>query len=604
MLKGGYVGKILRVNLSENKISVEDINEKWAEDFIGGRGYATRMLLDEINPKIDPLSEENKIIIATGPLGSTYAPSSGRVMVITKGALNGAIACSNAGGHFGPELKRAGYDFVIIEGRAEKPVYLWIYKGKVEIRDASMLVGKNTKETDKILKKLTHPEAGTFQIGPAGEKLSLIANATFDGHRMAGRTGVGAVFGSKNLKAMAVKGNLSIAVADRERFAKAVYNARDMLSKDAFTGKGAAKYGTAVLVNVINKVGGLPSFNGHDAYFEKAGNISGEKLAKDNLIRAEGCDSCPISCGRVTEIRKGKYKGNKGVGPEYESIWALGAACGVDDLDAVVMAGYLCDDYGLDTISAGATVACAMDLYEAGYIPKEDIGFELKFGDADALVKAIELMGTQKTEFGKLLAKGSYRLAEHYGHPEFSMSVKKQEFPAYDPRAIKGIGLEYATSNRGACHVRGYTIAAEVLGNVDKNTYEGKAELTKNLQDLTAALDSTGICLFTTFAIAGKEISELFAAATGFECDEKEFLKKGERIWNIERIFNIKAGFGKDDDKLPERMEKEPIKTGPSKGMVADLSGVLDEYYKLRGWDENGIPTRQKLQELGIEELL
>ncbi|AEA33804.1 aldehyde ferredoxin oxidoreductase family protein [Hippea maritima] len=601
---GGYAGKILRVNLTEQTISTEDINLKWAEDFIGGRGYGERLLFEEIDPTIDPLSEENKLIIATGPLGSTYAPSSGRVMVITKGALNGTIACSNSGGHFAGELKRAGYDMIVIEGKAEKPVYLWIYKGRAEIRDASKLLGKNTKETDKLLKRFTHPEASTLQIGPAAEKLSLISNITFDGRRMAGRTGIGAVMGSKNLKGVAVKGHISIKVADKERFAKAVFEARDILSKDAFSGKGGAKYGTAVLVNVINSAGGLPTRNAHDAYFEGTASISGERLTKEYLIKAEACDSCSIACGRITQISKGKYTGNKGVGPEYETIWALGAACGVDDLDAIVMANYLCNEYGLDTISAGATVACAMDLFEAGYIPKSDVGFELRFGDAEAMVEAIKSMCEQNTDFGKLLAKGSYRLAEHYGHPEFSMSVKKQEFPAYDPRAIKGIGLEYATSNRGACHVRGYTIGAEVLGGLDKSSYEGKAKLTKKLQDITAALDSAGICLFTTFGLKAKEIAELFASATGFECDKDEFVKKGERIWNLERIFNIKAGFSSNDDRLPERMEKEPIKTGPAKGETTDISKMLPEYYRLRGWDENGFPTQEKLKELGLEGLL
>ncbi len=606
MLKGGYAGKILRVNLTEGKISVEDIREDWAEDYIGGRGYGTRIIMEEVDPKVDPLSEANKVVVASGPLGSTYAPSSGRVMVITKGALNGAIACSNSGGHFGAEIKRAGYDMVILEGKAEKPVYIWIYKGKAEIRDASHLWGKNVKETDAILKQETHPEAGTLEIGPAAEKLSLIANVTFDGHRAAGRTGVGAVLASKNVKAIAAKGNLTINVADNEAFAKAVYEARKILANDPFSGNAGAKYGTAVLVNVINGVGGLPSYNAHDAYLEGANNISGETLTEKFLVRNEGCDSCPIACGRVTEIREGKYKGKKGVGPEYEPIWALGAMCGVDDMPSVIMASFLCDDYGLDSISAGSTVACAMDLYEAGYIPKSDIPFDVepRFGSGDALVECIRAMGEQDSEFGKLLAQGSYRLAEHYGHPEFSMTVKKQEFPAYDPRAIKGIGLEYATSNRGACHVRGYTIAAEVLaGTVDRLTYEGKAELTKTFQDLTAALDSTGICLFTTFGLTGKEIAAMFEAATGFKCDLNEFLKKGERIWNLEKLFNLKAGFTKDDDRMPERLRLEPIKTGPSKGEIFELEKMLPEYYQVRGWDENGVPTREKLQELGLEDL-
>jgi len=604
MIKGGYMGKILRVNLTNNNIETESINESWAKKYIGGRGYGTRIMMEEVDPKTDPLSENNKIIIASGPLGSTVAPSSGRVMVITKGALNGAIACSNSGGHFGSEMKRTGFDMIIIEGKAAKPVYLWISKNGIELRDADYLWGKPADEVDKIMKENTHPEACTMEIGPAGEKLSLIANITFDGHRAAGRTGVGAVAGAKNLKGIAVRGNLSVKVADNDAFLKASYEARDILSKNAFSGGGGAKYGSAILVNVINSVGGIPTRNAHDSYFPEAEKISGEFLTKNNLVRNEGCDSCSIACGRVTEIRDGKYKGEHGVGPEYESIWAFGAMCGVSDLNAIVMSNYLCDRYGLDTISAGSTVACAMDLYESGYMPKEDAPFPLEFGSADALVNAVELMAKQEGKLGKLLAQGSYRLAEHYGHSELSMSVKKQEFPAYDPRAIKGIGLEYATSNRGACHVRGYTVAAEVLGKTDRIKYDGKAELVKIFQNLTAALDSTGICLFTTFGLVGENIAKLYSAATGVNCSEAEFMKIGERIWNMEKLFNIKAGFTKEDDMLPPRMLKEPIKTGPSKGEVEELDKMLDDYYKARGWDENGIPTKEKLKELEIENLI
>jgi len=604
MIKGGYQGKILRVNLTNGNVKIEDINEEWAKKYIGGRGYGTRIMYEEVDPAVDPLSEDNKVIIATGPLDGTLAPSSGRVMVITKGALNGAIACSNSGGHFGPALKQTGYDMIILEGKAKEPVYLWINKGKVEIRNAGNLWGKPVNEADKLMRKETHPEAETMVIGPAGEKLSLIANVMFNGHRAAGRTGVGAVVGSKNLKGIAVRGNLDIKVAEPEKFMEAVYETRDILSKDAFSGGGGAKYGTAVLVNVINGIGGLPTRNAQDAYFPEAEKISGDALAKNNLVRNEGCDNCPIACGRVTEIREGKYKGEKGTGPEYESIWALGAMCGVSDLNAIVMANYLCDRYGLDTISAGATVACAMELYEGRYIPKEDAPVPLQFGSGDALIETIKLMGEQKGKLGKLLAQGSYRLAEHYGHPELSMSVKKQEFPAYDPRAIKGIGLEYATSNRGACHVRGYTVAAEVLGNVDRLKYEGKAELTKTFQDLTAALDSTGICLFTTFGLVGKNIAALYSTATGFECDEKEFLKIGERIWNLEKLFNLKAGFTRKDDTLPLRILKEPIKTGPSKGEIEELDKMLDNYYKVRGWGKDGVPMKEKLEELELSDLI
>jgi len=601
MIKGGFQGKILRVNLTNGKIMIEDLNEDWAKKYVGGRGYGTKIMYEEVDPKVDPLSEKNKVIIATGPLGGTLAPSSGRSMVITKGPLTGTIACSNAGGYFGSALKHAGFDMVIIEGKAKEPVYLWIYKGITELRSAKDIWGKASDEADKILREKTHPKAETMEIGPAGEKQSLVANVMFNGHRAAGRTGVGAVLGSKNFKGIAVKGNLGVKVAEPEKFMEAVYKTREILSKDAFSGGGAAMLGTAMLVNVINGVGAFPTKNAQDAYFPEAEKISGETLRERNLIRNEGCAECPIGCGRVTEIKEGKYKGAHGGGPEYESVWALGAMCEVSDLDAVVMANYLCDKYGMDTISAGSTVACAMELYEKGYMPKEDSPFPLIFGSGEALIEAIKLMGEQKGKLGKLLAQGSYRLGEHYGHPELSMSVKKQEFPAYDPRGVKGIGLEYATSNRGACHVRGYTIAPEVLsGAVDRLKYEGKSELVKTFQDLTSALDSTGICLFTTFGMGGEDIALLLSTATGFKVDINEFMKIGERIWNLERLFNLKAGFTRKDDTLPMRILKEPIKTGPSKGEIEELDKMLDDYYKVRGWDKNGIPTNEKLKALGL----
>ncbi|MEN3190198.1 MAG: aldehyde ferredoxin oxidoreductase family protein [Atribacterota bacterium] len=601
MIKGGFQGKILRVNLTSGKIMVEDLNEDWAKKFIGGRGYGTKIMYEEVDPKVDPLSEKNKVIIATGPLGGTLAPSSGRTMVITKGPLTGTIACSNAGGYFGSALKHAGFDMVVIEGKAKEPVYLWIYKGEAELRCAKDIWGKTSDEADQILREKTHPKAETMEIGPAGEKQSLVANVMFNGHRAAGRTGVGAVLGSKNFKGIAVRGNLGVKVAEPEKFVEAVYKTREILSKDAFSGGGAAMLGTAMLVNVINGVGAFPTKNAQDAYFPEAEKISGETLRERNLIRNEGCAVCPIGCGRVTEIKEGKYKGAHGGGPEYESVWALGAMCGVSDLDAVVMANYLCDKYGMDTISVGSTVACGMELYEEEYIPKEDFSLPLTFGSGEALVEAIKLMGEQKGKLGKLLAQGSYRLAKHYGHPELSMTVKKQEFPAYDPRGVKGIGLEYATSNRGACHVRGYTIAPEVLtGAADRLKYEGKGELVKIFQDLTSALDSTGICLFTTFGLGGEDIALLLSTATGFKVDINEFMKIGERIWNLERLFNIKAGFTRKDDNLPMRILKEPIKTGPSKGETEELDKMLDDYYKVRGWDKNGIPSNEKLKELEL----
>lgn len=601
MIKGGFKGKLLRVNLTTKEVKSEALNEEWAQKYLGGRGYGTRLLLEEIDPKIDPLSEENKVIFATGPLDGTLAPSSGRTMVITKGPLNGAIACSNAGGHFGPALKHTGYDMIVVEGKSAEPVYIWINKGKVEIRSAKEIWGKLADESDELIRGQTHPLAETMTIGPAGEKLSRISSVMFNGHRASGRTGVGAAVGSKNLKGIAVRGNEDTPVADPEAFMKAIYKARDILSKDAFAGQGAAMLGTAMLVNVINGVGAFPTNNAQDAYFPEANKISGETLREKNLIRNEGCAECPIACGRVTVVKSGPYKGTIGGGPEYESVWSFGAMCGVSDLDAVISANHLCDKYGIDTISMGSTVACAMELYEKGYMPKEDAPFELRFGSAEAMLKAVELACKQEGDFGKLLAQGSYRLAEHYGHPELSMSAKKQEFPAYDPRGIKGMGLEYATSNRGACHVRGYGTAVEVLGDADQYAYEGKAALIKTLQDLTSALDSSGICLFTTFGLSANELAEMVSTATGFSIDAQEFMKIGERIWNIEKLFNLKAGFTRKDDTLPPRILNEPIKTGPSKGHVEDLGKMLDEYYQLRGWDKDSVPTDEKLKELEVQ---
>jgi aldehyde:ferredoxin oxidoreductase len=601
MLKG-YTGEIIRVNLSNSKITREKLDENWARLFIGGRGYGEKLIFEEVDATIDPLSEKNKVVVATGPLGGTSAPACGRIMVITKGPLNNTLACSNAGGYFGMELKNAGYDMIVFEGKATKPVYLWIDDDRIELRGAEDIWGKSNIETDKMLREKTHIEAKTMSIGPAGEKLSKIACVIFDGHRASGRTGVGAVFGSKNFKGIAVRGTRGVEVADPKGFKEAVKNAFAKLAAHPVASQGLPAYGTAVLVNILNQVGSFPYLNAQDAYMPTADNISGETIAKKTLVKNKGCGACPIDCGRITEIRDGKYKGERGEGPEYETIWALGSMCGVDDLNAVIKAHYLCDEYGLDGISAGVTIACSMELYEKGFIPEKDVPFPLKFGDGEALIKLVELMGKQEG-IGKLLAEGSYRLAEHYGHPEFSMTVKKQEIPAYDPRGVKGMGLEYATSNRGACHVRGYMTAVEVLGTpvqLDRLVYEGKAEMTKIFQDLTAAVDSSGACLFTTFGMGAPDYAALLNTATGVPWDEKSIMLAGDRIWNLEKLFNLKSGLTGKDDTLPKRFMEEPIKTGPSKGEVNELSRMLPEYYKVRGWDQQGKPTAQKLKELSL----
>ncbi len=592
-------GKILRVNLSTGEISKQDLDESVAKSFIGGRGLATKILYDELPTGVDPLGPENKLIFASGPLTGTSAPTGGRYMVVTKGPLNGAIASSNSGGFFGKEFKTAGYDLMIFEGKADKPVYVWVNDDKVEIRDASDLWGKNTHETtDLLLEKVGDSKAKVACIGPAGEKLSLISCVINDKHRAAGRTGVGAVMGSKNLKAVVVRGTGKVELADPDKFREAQKVAMSKIKENPTTSQGLPAYGTAVLVNVINENGLFPTRNFQTGVFAGATKISGETLADTYLTKNTHCFACPIGCGRETKIN-----GREGEGPEYEVIWSYGADCGVDDLKAVVEANYLCNELGLDGISAGATIAAAMELYERGYLPKEDLdGPEMKFGSGEAIVEYTRKMGLREG-FGDKLAEGSYRLTSAYGHPELSMSVKKQELPAYDPRGAQGHGLEYATSNRGGCHVRGYMISPEILGapeKIDPQALEGKPQWVKTFQDLTAFIDASGLCLFSSFALGADEYGALVAAATGWDLNGEEALKAGERIWNLERLFNLREGFSKADDTLPERLLKEPMPEGPNKGTVHKLGDLLPEYYKVRGWDDTGVPTEEKKSELGL----
>jgi len=598
----GWVGKILRVDLTKGETKIEDLDRNLAQKFLGGRGLGSKIFFDEVDPNIDPFSPGNKLIMATGPLTGTSASAAGRYMVITKSPLTGTIACSNSGGHFGAELKFAGFDLVILEGKSKEPVYLYIEDGKAELKDAKALWGKTTHEaTDQILSE-TDRDARVSCIGPAGEKLVRFACIINDKHRAAGRSGVGAVMGSKNLKAVAVRGSGSITIADKEAFRKATLDGFQKVKANPVTSQGLPAYGTCVLVNIINASGIFPTRNFQEGVFEGAEKISGEVLAEDILVRNRACFSCPIACGRVVKVTNPKYE-FFGEGPEYESDWSMGGCCGVDNLDAIAKGNYLCDTLGLDPISAGVTIACGMELFEKGIISAKEVGGPLNFGDADVMVEMVKAIGYREG-FGNALAEGSYRLAERFGHPEYSMSVKKQEFPAYDGRGAQGMGLQYATSNRGACHVRGYLTSPEILGSPEKlDPFEtkGKPGWVKLFQDLTAVIDSVGICLFTSFAFGGPEILSYFKAATGTEMNLDELMKAGERIWNLERIFNLKAGITGKDDRLPDRLVKEPMPLGPAEGKVVELDKMLPEYYQLRGWDKEGNPTREKVKELGLE---
>ena len=597
----GWMGKIIRVDLNNGTIKTEALNSQDAKFYIGGRGLGTKIHMNEVDPKVDALSPENKLIFMTGPLTGTIAACAGRYEVVAKAPLTGTIGACSSGGHFGPEMKFAGYDGIIFEGKSKKPVYLYINDDHIELRDASHLWGKEVPATTDELVKETHDDAKIACIGPAGEKLVLFATIMNDKNRAAGRSGLGAVMGSKNLKAIAVRGTKSIQVAKPAEFLEACLGARSTMKANGVTGSGLPTYGTEVLVNILNESGAHPTRNWQQSVFEHADDISGEALAKSYLVRNRGCFDCSIGCGRVTKI-PGERSSNFGEGPEYEAGWSFGSDCGVNDLAAVCEANFRCNELGMDPITMGATIACAMELYEKGYAIEKDVGMDLHFGNAEAIVKLTSMTGYREG-FGDKLALGSYRMADGFGHSELSMSVKKQEMPAYDGRAMQGIGLNYATSNRGGCHVRGYMTSPEILGipvKMDPLATEGKAATLKVFQDLTAVVDSVGICLFTTFAIGLPEIAAMYRTCTGIDYTDEEVLQIGERIWNLERVFNLKNGFTKKDDTLPPRLLKEPVTSGPAKGKVNKLDVMLPEYYAARGWDKEGVPTEAKLKELSI----
>jgi len=613
-----WARNILRVNLTKGTCANEPLNMDWAQKYLGQRGLATKYLVEETDPKVDPLSPDNKMIMATGPLTGTCASTAGRYSVITKGALTGAIACSNSGGYFGNEMKNAGYDMIIIEGKSKKPVYLFIEDDKAELLDASAYWGTSCWDTEEGIKaKHQDPQIRVASIGISGEvgvKFACIVN---DMHRAAGRSGVGTVMGSKNLKAVAIRGSLGVKVDDPEKFFAATAAGKAVLSENPVTGQGLPAFGTQVLMNVINESGALPTRNSTEVQFEGANSISAEAMAearqgdgKANLLTTAACFGCTIGCGRISTVERSHYTVAErpeyqiaSGGLEYEAAWALGAATGVDDINALTFANFICNEQGFDPISFGATVGAAMEMYETGVISdKETGGIELKFGSAKALTDLAELTGKGEG-FGAEIGLGSKRLCEKYGKPELSMAVKGQEFPAYDSRSIQGMGLTYATSNRGACHLRSYTVSSEILGipeKTDPTASEGKAGLVMAFQDATGAVDSSGLCLFTTFAWSLDDIAPQIDAACEGDWTAERLVEVGERVWNLERMYNIRAGFTGADDTLPKRLLKDAAKTGPAEGKVNELGKMLPEYYELRGWTADGVPSNETLERVAL----
>ncbi len=601
--------KVLRVNLSDGTSSVEPLNMEWASAFIGERGLASKYLMENMDPTVDAMSPENVLIFATGPLTGTMASTSGRYVVVTKGPLTNAIACSNSGGKFGAELKFAGYDLLILEGRSPEPVYLHIVNDTVEILPAGELWGATVWQTEERIKaRHQNPLLKIASIGVAGERGVRYACVINDLHRAAGRSGVGAVMGSKNLKAVAVHGSVGVRVKDPKRFMQVVVETKELLANSR--GREAlTKLGTNDMIDTMQEFGGLPTRNFDQVQFEGVDKINASAMMTPkpdghvNLLTNKACFGCTIACGRIAHIdethftivnRKEYWHASGGL--EYETAYAFGPLVGVDDIDALTFAGYLMNEHGMDPISFGGTLAAAMELYQMGVITQKDTdGIALDFGNAEALTVMAEKTGKYEG-FGQILGLGSRRMCEKYGHPELSMAVKGQEFAGYDSRALQGMGLGYATSNRGACHLK-HDVFAE---DMEDQSGKGKAAPTKESQDRVAMMDSTGLCLFVTAAWGVEEFCKQLDAACEGDWTEERLLESGERTWNLERQYNLAAGLTSADDTLPKRLLEVPAPGGTAKGKVCELDVMLPEYYKLRGWTKDGVPTKATLARLGL----
>ncbi|MFW9780186.1 MAG: orotidine 5'-phosphate decarboxylase / HUMPS family protein, partial [Candidatus Heimdallarchaeota archaeon] len=596
-----YQGKLIRVHLKEKKIIIEPLNMEFAQHFLGGRGLGVKLLYDELLPGIEPLGENNKIALMTGPMTGTNSITSSRWSMVFKSPLTEyTLNDTHCGGKLGIELKRAGFDGIIIEGISDGPVYLKVKDEEVTLEDASELWGKPIDETEAIL-RFRHPQHSIAAIGPAGENLVRYA-CVKNGPRTAGRGGVGAVWGSKKLKAIIVHGTKPVTIANPFAYRQANKEFAKVLKGHPVTGTGMRRYGTLILANLVNKHGALPVKNFQAGVFEGIREVAGETV-REYLKKIEPCRACSIGCGRVSS-----YEGVETEGPEFETVWAFGPNCQISNLKHIFEANELCNTLGLDTISTGNAIGWYMECGERGLVSNAP-----QFGDGEKLLALVRKIAYREDE-GNLLADGVRKAAQEIGHDsgDFAIHVKGLEMPAYDPRGIRGMALSYATSTSGATHLRAYTIIQEVLSLphfVDPFTDDGKAELVRKMQDIFAVLDSAEFCKFTTmatFSTLELEIdlfARLLTTATGFFIDVKEFKKIGERIYNLERLFNLREGLTRLDDSLPKRFLVEPLDQGPAKGLLADIDALLSEYYRLRGWDELGVPSERKLEELSLKPL-
>jgi aldehyde:ferredoxin oxidoreductase len=587
---------------------------------LGGAGLATRYLFELTKPGIDPLGPENVLIFMTGALTGTPSASASRYSVVAKSPQTGYWGQSNSGGFFGPALKWSGFDGVIFEGVSPEPVYLLILDGKAELRKASHLWGMTVPECDDHLQSEIGRPVTVSCIGPGGENLVRYASIMNNKNRAAGRTGMGAVMGSKRLKAIACGGNRHISLHNAAEFNRVTQRQREFMDESIMKIAFDA-FGTNMIADMVNVRGGYPTRNWQTSTFEQIENVNAQAMTEQVLVEGVRCFACPVACGRGTEIRQGKWKGAHGEGPEYETVDTLGAMCGVDDLNAITMANYRCNEYGLDTISTGATIAFAMECYQKGILNDEQTGgIALEFGDADLVVSLVEKIG-KRVGIGDLLAEGSRRMAERLGRgsAHFAMHVKGLELPAYDPRAAKITGLGYVTANRGGDHMNGYIQAPTFIDMpfliVDDSTIKDPfvanpkdARVLIDMENALSVLDALGGCKFMAVLVSPGEIIDLVQAATGWDFDLAEFRKCGDRLQTMARVYCVREGMRREHDILPERLMADPLPDGPAHGMVLELETLekmKDAYYQLRGWDvATGAPTPAKLHELDLDYLI
>jgi aldehyde:ferredoxin oxidoreductase len=613
----GYMGRILRVDLTSGKISQQPLREEDCRMFLGGSGLATKYLFDEVPRGADPLGPDNELIFMTGPLTGTESPSAGRYCVVTKSPLTGFWGEANSGGSWGVYLKNSGFDGVIFRGISPRPVYLAIEDGKAELRDAQHLWGKGVSETDRLIKEEMGEDCNVAAIGIAGENLVRYAGIINDVHRAAGRCGVGMVMGAKRLKAVAARGSQEIKIANKEVFAGISKRNYDLVNESMMK-ITFETYGTAMVADLVNVRGGFPTRNWQTGVCPFVDQISGIRLESTLLVDRKHCYACPISCARVSVVKSGPYA-CKGEGPEFETVGAFGAMCAIEDLEAITLAHNLCDDYGLDVISTGSTIAFAIECYERGILTRSDTdGLELKFGDADVVIQLIHKIA-KREGIGDLLAEGTKRVAAKLdrGAERFAMHVKGLELPAYDPRAAKICGLAFATANRGGDHITAYIegpaftdipfLCVEESGIADPLTENpAEAKVVKDLEDALTVFDCAGTCKFMGMTLATQDWVDMIGNCVGWDFGVRDFRQVGERVYNLARAFNVREGLTRADDALPRRLLEEPLPEGPAEGhKVEKFDQMLDAYYEFRGWDKKtGKPTPEKLRELGLNSVI